>query len=596
MGKKEGLKSTLVQHYEVARQEELNQSRHLRFISLWRVLSFLALAPWAYFFHPDPYILWPGLVLILSIFLFLLKRFAYIEKSRELLRSRVEVLSLELSHLEAQFGASPNGKRYRDDDHPFSADLDLFGEGSLFQRISRRISKKAQDKLAADLRSEQIPGNWLARKAAIEEWEKELMLRVDFLSFSALLKWEEEDELIPEDELGELPLGLMKGICITIPIASSIVLILYILDYVTAAQFIIYGLLSLGITGLFLKRVNRIYAQWGSLTKRMNVLSALFKLLSEYSWKSELNREISDHLGRGVEGISKLDKVISSFDQRNNMLLGIPLNALIQFDLQQILKLSRWKDNYFQDLQGWLEEVHKAELMASVGSYRWLRQKEICKAHYHSGDFELSMQEMAHPLMISSEAKANDIAFGKKDGVLIVTGANMAGKSTFLRALGLNIILARTFGFAHAKEMRFSNFYLFTGMRSRDSVQKGESYFFNELSRLKQLIAYRKAYHPLFVLLDEILKGTNSKDKAEGSRLFVEKLMEEDIRGVIATHDLSLCELEELFPDSIRNKRFEVEIKNDKLNFDYRLRDGVCETMNASWLLNHMELVPRKKK
>ena len=200
--------------------------------------------------------------------------------------------------------------------------------------------------------------------------------------------------------------------------------------------------------------------------------------------------------------------------------------------------------------------------------------------------------ELGHPLLDPSTRIDNDMNLAKPGEFLIITGANMAGKSTFLRTVGVNLILAMNGAVTCAKSFKFAPIEMLTSVRATDSLQDHESYFYAELKRLKMLIDKLKEGKPIFIIVDEMLRGTNSRDKQEGSRQFIMQLMELKGVGMIATHDLSLGTLQDEFPDYAKNKRFEVDITDGHLSFDYKLRDGISQNLNATFLMKKMGIMP----
>lgn len=562
-----------------------------------RLLSFLAIPFWIYLTHENTFIMIPGVLFVIAVFLFLVKSYAVLESRRKLLREKLVVLQHELSSEQGSVKDWPEGKEYRSTDHPFTEDLDIFGPDSMFQRLCRNLTYGAESLLADWLCSQDLQkAEWSHRKSAVNEWSHKLEERIDLLTNASLLSKEKEKssrliELV-EKEIGVS--AMLKAMLFIIPLLSIATIGLYAFDVITEKILVLYLLASLGITGMFIKRINAVYTDWSDVLSLMKNYSAMFAIISESSWTANLNLDLKEKVIGAEAAITSLSKIISTFDQRNNQLLGIPMNALVQMDLQQVHRLYKWKIKHRSKIKEWIVTMDQLQVLASLGSYVYVHRERLSEANWNQDAFSLQMKGLVHPFM--NKAVSNELSFSSGDGIVIVTGANMAGKSTFLRAVGTNLVLSRITGMAHADEFEFSDMDLFSSMRSTDSVQRGQSYFFNELSRLKKLVEYRHPNKPLFVLLDEILKGTNSADKARGSWLFVERLLQDDIRGIVATHDLSLTKISEEYPDKIRNMRFEVDITDNGLHFDYKLKGGVCQTMNASYLLNEMGLTPNNSK
>ena len=230
--------------------------------------------------------------------------------------------------------------------------------------------------------------------------------------------------------------------------------------------------------------------------------------------------------------------------------------------------------------------LHKFEAISSFANFNYnhptyslpiLSDKTVLKA-----------KDLGHPLLPSNTRVTSDFDLHDLNQFTIITGANMAGKSTFLRAVGINLVLATVGAKVCSSSFTFRPTPLFSSMRTSDSLSENESYFYSELKRLQMIVEKLKSGEKLFVILDEILKGTNSKDKAEGSKKFVSQLIKHPVAGIIATHDLSLCSLSDEYPSNIKNQYFDVELENDELVFDYKLKEGICSNMNAAYLMKKM--------
>lgn len=267
--------------------------------------------------------------------------------------------------------------------------------------------------------------------------------------------------------------------------------------------------------------------------------------------------------------------------------MAIFLNASFLWDIRCVSRLEKWRDENKQDAESWFDALAQFEALGSLATFHFNRKEQLVMPSF-SKDQLVEAKGLVHPLMKYSTAVPNDFSTRDFGEFSIITGANMAGKSTFLRALGVSYLLAMMGSPVVAEHFSFKPVFLFTSMRTSDSLQESESYFYAELKRLQMIVNHLENGEKLFIILDEILKGTNSTDKAEGSKKFMEKLLSFDAAGVIATHDLSLCEIEKDHPNLIVNRYFDVEIKDDDLYFDYTLRNGICSNMNATFLMRKM--------
>ena len=283
--------------------------------------------------------------------------------------------------------------------------------------------------------------------------------------------------------------------------------------------------------------------------------------------------------------------MLDAFDQRNNMLVGIVANAFALRDLQLCYKIEAWIDANQDQVAHWFDVIAFFDAQNSLGNFVF-NHPDHCFPEIVSSKFVIDAQQLGHPLISKEKRVDNDFSI-QGTNFFIITGANMAGKSTFLRTVSLSIIMANIGLPVCAKSFDYSPIKLITSMRTSDSLTDDESYFFSELKRLKMIIeSVQLTEKPgdYFIILDEILKGTNSIDKATGSRKFVERLVKLGAMGIIATHDLSLCEISKDLSE-VKNYYFDAEIIDNELHFDYTFKEGICKNMNASFLLKKMEII-----
>lgn len=280
------------------------------------------------------------------------------------------------------------------------------------------------------------------------------------------------------------------------------------------------------------------------------------------------------------------------------MLFGIFGNAFALWDLKQSYKIEKWITTYNHKVENWFMVIAFFDAQNSLANYVFNHPKHVFPK-INNDNFTITAKNLGHPLLIENKRIDNDFNI-KNDEFFIITGANMAGKSTFLRTVSLGIVMANIGLPVCAESFDYTPIKLITSMRTSDSLSDDESYFFSELKRLKYIVdaisneasSFREGQDvkKYFIILDEILKGTNSHDKAIGSRKFVEKLVNCNATGIIATHDLSLCEITKTLKE-VKNYYFDAEIINDELHFDYTFKKGICQNMNASFLLKKMDIV-----
>ena len=387
--------------------------------------------------------------------------------------------------------------------------------------------------------------------------------------------------------------ALRKVLIYLLPALAIISLILLIAGFIHYSVFFLVLLINLGYVTTGLKMTNRIHNAVSGSYRYLSSMDSLLSVLSGESFSSEhLNRMKQQVTGDGVSAavaVKKLGRLIQSFDSRLNVIAGFGLNSLLLWDYHCIRRLDNWKAKYREHFPVWLHIIGNIDAFSSLGNFGFNNSGFTYPSITGNKIFSASM--LGHPLIDEEKRVCNDFELTMKGGICIITGANMAGKSTFLRTVAVNYILAMTGAPVCARHLEFTPVKLFTSMRTTDSLAENESYFYAELKRLKTLKKMILEHEPVFFILDEILKGTNSADKSLGSVLFIKKLIPSKGTGLIATHDISLGELEKEFPDIIYNMCFEIEIENDRIIFDYRLRKGITKKMNAALLMRQMGII-----
>ena len=293
---------------------------------------------------------------------------------------------------------------------------------------------------------------------------------------------------------------------------------------------------------------------------------------------------------RADQKVGALASLVSAFDARLNSMTNLVVNSLLLYDLQCVYRLEKWKAENAPELMGWIGTVHQFEVLCSIGTFAFNHPAFVFPTINERQ--RLSGLGVGHPMLAEDARVDNDVYMDDKQSIMIITGANMAGKSTFLRALGVNVVLALAGAPVCAREFDCPWIEMRSGMRTADSLKEKQSYFYAELDRLKSIMDELRSGTPLLILLDEILKGTNSTDKQAGSLALVNQLVHHKCLVVIATHDLALGDLENAYPGRILNYSFEANIENDQLSFDYKLKRGIAQKMNATFLMRKMGIIP----
>jgi DNA mismatch repair ATPase MutS len=272
------------------------------------------------------------------------------------------------------------------------------------------------------------------------------------------------------------------------------------------------------------------------------------------------------------------------------MVVNILMNSLFLYDIQCLIALEKWKDQYKDEFENYIDCVGNIECLNSLGCFARNHPKYAYPT-ITEGTLFIEAKQIAHPLIPESECVPNDFLIGKENQTHLVTGSNMSGKTTFLRTIGINLLLAECGAPVCAAYFSFAPMGILSSIRVSDSLQEHTSYFMAELKRLQYIIAQLQSGRPFLVLVDEILRGTNSEDKTHGSEQFIRKLLQYNCLSLFATHDLSLSELENGLPGRISNYCFESIIQDGQLHFDYTLQKGVAKNKNASFLMQKMGII-----
>ncbi len=535
----------------------------------------------------------PVLVIVFAV---LVKRQAKASEEKIRLQNLVKINQIETSALNGDCDGLATGAEYIDIHHPFAHDLDLFGEGSLFQYTNRSNTRDAKRRFAdALLTPLQSAEAIIEHQASV----RELTSKIDFRQGIQAGGMEIQETVRDRDQLREwlkhpsflFEKGITKYLLIIIPLLTIAAIIGAIFSPLAKAFAILMVLVQWTYLGLNGKKVMAFHEY---VSRKKNILykyASLLHVLGKEKFEAKQLQRLSDDAREADKEVKKLASLVSALDARLNFMMNVVVNSLLLYDLQCIYRLEKWKAQHAERFNVWLDAVAEAEVISSWGTFAF-NHPEFSFATIQS-DLKLQAKGLGHPLIHRRERVANDVLIGKDQRIQIITGANMAGKSTFLRSIGVNLILALAGAPVCAEEFSCSIVHLRSGMRAADSLKDHQSYFFAELNRLKSIMEELKKDKPLLILLDEILKGTNSNDKLSGSLAMVKQLVPHPCLALIATHDLALGDLSTTHPDAIKNFCFEANIENDQLHFDYKLKTGLAQRMNATFLMKKMGIIPQ---
>nr|WP_062054624.1 hypothetical protein [Aquimarina longa] len=568
------------------------KKKQLAISSTIRLLVFLLIVAGVYFGYPNTQIIMGSILLGIILFIYLVTRHSNLTYVKNKLEKLVQINQLELDVPTGDISNLSSGKEYIDPTHFYSHDIDLFGEKSFFQYTNRTATLAGKNKLASLLNANTIDHieekqQAIQNVANLPKWRQEFSAIASLVNvtvpITTIQNWFQNYTSFVPKIMRILP-AIVTGI-------SILALGLLFLDIISFPIVLIWFFIGLGITGTQLKKINTLYnhanqvkdtfEQYYKLVDKIETIDLNATLLKE---KQQL---VSTEKEKASRTLKQFARILNDFDQRNNMLFGVLSNGLMLWDIRQSYRIEQWIANNHDKVAQWFEVIAFFDAYNSLGNFAFNNPQYIYPT-ITSDTSVIQAQELGHPMLNATKRVDNDIAIDKEQ-FLIITGANMAGKSTFLRTVALQIVMANIGLPICAKSCTYRPIKLISSMRTSDSLSDDASYFFSELTQLKKIVtALEKEEY--FIILDEILKGTNSKDKAAGSRKFVEKLVKAKATGIIATHDLSLCEIATELPQ-VKNRFFDAQIINDELYFDYKFKDGVCQNMNASFLLKKMGIV-----
>ena len=570
----------------------------------------------------------------------------------EHLSALLKVYQDEIKAWEGDFSPFETGDCYQNPQHPYSFDLDVFGKSSLFNRICRTITSGGSEALARNLTREtplnledikrrrdlqkELAGEEIAEKEPAgeelagegENWRMEfLALGEKNRSLTADGKVKKIDSAAVVDAMQkvskmEVPawfgssVSLAIGWLLIIGVIGSVILSIC---NMVSVDFALWWVLVQYMVVFFVckQTLDKIDSNGGKLRHQLIAYAQILQLINRRHFHSKLGKEMQNSLADALPSFAQLEKILKGYDRRGNFLGLFFTDAFMLSDFFLVRSFLKWKNIYMMKMEEWMHIISEMDAMVSMADFRY-NHPEAEEAEFISGKQEAGSESdvsentdiespeivfegknLYHPFLGAKAVKNNFTI--KDDNYYIITGANMAGKSTFLRSLGVNYILAMAGMPVFADQLKISRFRLFSSMRTTDDLTHGISYFNAELIRLEELLKFCKESaegmfckesaegnkEPLrtLIILDEILKGTNSLDKLNGSRKFLEAIAKQPVSGIIATHDLELSKMENDASGKFHNYCFEIDLGTD-VTYTYKIQKGVARNQNATFLLN----------
>ena len=611
------MKSECQQEKALIEAEQSRLRRHIRWVSTLRVVLFLtALLSISFYIAGEKFILLPivsavGLVLFLALVKYHTRLFTRYSRGE----IKLAVCRTDLAHLDEDYSGQRAGEEYVDAAHDFAYDIDLYGRHSLFQMLNRTCSDVGSHRLAEVLSRPLTDTTAIRQRQQLLQTmgeEKELLtrFRVELLCAAAedyATNGRKGDERLltlgnadweawtasPDEFASRWYYRLLTPATACTNLMAWGAAIAGVLPYSLAS---LVTILFAIVSSAFTTRITRKQQEYSRRLHTLSLVAPALELVEqapckEFAAWQQIARGVGQERG-GVSAssaIRQLRRLMDNLDRRNNVVMLFLLNGLFFWEIRQMIRLERWKRLYACHIPAWMDALARADAYVSMAlfarhhpDYTWPDALE------GDGDFTYTATALSHPLMRRGTCVPNPIEIDGRPDFLVITGANMAGKSTYLRTVSINYLLACVGLPVCGTEMTFTSARLLTSLRTADSLSDGESYFFAELKRLKLIIDSLKRGEQLFIVLDEILRGTNSVDKQKGSLALLRQLVRLRANGIIATHDLLLGTLADHYPTHVHNHCFEANIRDDQLTFAYRLRPGIAQNMNACFLMQQM--------
>ncbi len=534
-------------------------------------------------------------ILLMLCFAWLVSRQSFFIAQKNYFMALKTVNENEIASISDGSNIYDNGSSFEDEKHYYTADLDIFGKASLYQLVNRAATTPGKKLLAGWLSAPSKKATILKRQESLKEFSLKNDWKLDFQAKLLFAKKASDDQFnrlfvylrSPLELSGENFLRLYIKITPYLLLSAIVAGYFYPVFYLVA---IAIGLVNFSIPvskGSYMIKSSFIADKMGDALKNY---VQVFEIIENTPWQSEVCRDLAQQLKdkQTTRQIAELSRLINKLSYSLIMIVGFVLDAVFIWSLKQVMAIENWKRNNQQNLEDAFDVIAEYEALISLASLR-INYPEWCFPEIIEGDgYTLSATQIAHPLINANNRIANDYELEDTYKIDIITGSNMAGKSTFLRTIGINTVLALCGAPVCAASMKVSVVTILSYMRIKDSLNESTSTFKAELDRLQMLLAAVDSDAKIFFLIDEMLRGTNSVDKYLGSKAVIEQLIRKNGVGMVATHDLQIAHLEKQYPDYIRNFYFDIQVKEGEMLFDYKIKNGECKTFNASLLLKQI--------
>ena len=528
------------------------------------------------------------LILFIRLIFIDLKNKTAIKHTQQLIKINED----ELKALAYNYYHFEEGSHFLPAEHLYANDLDIFGRASLFQYCNRTTSDMGGKTLSHWLLQPATVNIILQRQAAVKELTAITTWRQQLQAYGAAQKITTATQNRLQVWLQSKPHfinnPIWKALQYAVPAIIILVIALNIANVVTdvVRNFFLAG--SAIVAFAIAKKIMPLHQQVSKMADELAVLADSIKLIEQTNFNSPLLKNLQSKFiinGSSASAqLKQLKKIVERLDLRLNPVVFIPLALILQWDIQQAMALEKWKQRNRQNINEWFDAIGNFETLNSFATLSF-NHPQWCFPAFKENHFYIEGENIGHPLINAAKRVNNTISINSREELMLITGSNMAGKSTYLRSIGVNSVLAMAGAAVCANTFTLSPVQIISSMRIADNLEENTSTFYAELKKLKAIIDKVNAGEKIFILLDEILRGTNSLDRHTGSVALVKQLIKHKAACIIATHDVELAKLKESYPANILNYHFDVQVENEELYFDYKLKKGICTSLNASILM-----------
>lgn len=531
------------------------------------------------------------------LFLALARRSGSIDSHRLSERAKLNWAEQSLRRLNLDLKDMPDGREFVNPSHDYTFDIDIFGNKSIFALLDSTSTPFGHNRLAEWLMDPPTKATEIRQR---QEAIAELAASPDLLRTMASVGRVASDEIKTKEVVtGETPdfsiNKLQKAAVAIVPFAYIVLFVLYALGLIPGFAVFDFFIIVLLAGSLQARRITRLHKWITDVAGRIACCTEMLHTIETAQFASPLLRQLQESICNNGSPASilfrRLARSINNLDQRYNVFGYAIMNGFLLWDWKQIDKIGKWMAANGRKIGVWRETIADVDALGALATFAFAHPDYVRPKIDATGNIIIEAENAGHPLIPASACVTNSVSALHPGSFFVITGANMAGKSTYLRTVAVNYLLALTGAPVFASKMTFTPTSLITGLRTSDSLADGASYFFAELTRLQRIVQRAEQGERLFVILDEILRGTNSDDKQKGTTGLVSKLVGLSATGIIATHDLSIGKLAQTFPGKVENFRFEAEIGNGTLSFSYCIRPGIARNANASYLMKSMGII-----